>query len=311
MPDTQAVSPSGEQWVIERGDQRLTVVGVGGGIRSYDVAGRPALFGYPADAKADAGRGQLLVPWPNRIADGRYTFGGKDQQLPLTEPAKHNASHGLVRWATWQLVEQTDAALTVAHRLMPSPGWDGILDLAVRYELGDDGLTATPSATNVGTSPAPFGFGAHPYLTVGEGSVDELTLSLPAGQYLTVDDRLLPTGRAEVAGSDVDFRSPRQIGAAVIDTAFTGLAAGDDGRWRISVSDERWRTTLWADAADFGYAQVFTGDSLPAGRARHTGVAVEPMTCPAGAFATGEGLIVLQPGQTWSAAWGVQAGAVS
>ncbi|WP_265443464.1 aldose 1-epimerase family protein [Flexivirga meconopsidis] len=306
MPETEALSPSGEQWTISYGEQRLTAVSVGGGIRAYDVAGRPALFGYPVDARADGGRGQLLMPWPNRIADGRYTFNGKDQQLPLTEPAKLNASHGLVRWANWQLVEQADSALIVGYRLMPSPGWDAILDLRVRYQLGDEGLTVTPSATNLGAAPAPFGFGAHPYLTVGEDAVDELTLSLPAAQFLTVDDRLLPTGRASVAGSDVDFRSPRQITGAVIDTAFTGLTAGDDGRWRISVSDGRRRTTLWADAADFGYAQAFTGDSLPSGRARHTGVAVEPMTCPAGAFATGEALIVLEPGATWSASWGVR-----
>ncbi|HWC22292.1 MAG TPA: aldose 1-epimerase family protein [Flexivirga sp.] len=305
MTETQAIPPSGEQWEITHGDQRLTVVSVGGGIRSYDAGGRPALFGYPTDAKADAGRGQLLMPWPNRIADGKYTFDGASQQLPLTEPARLNASHGLVRWEQWSLVERTDSTVTVGLRLMPSPGWGAILDLRVRYELDDDGLTVTPSATNVGSTRAPFGFGAHPYLTTGEDSVDELTLTLPAADYLTVDDRLLPTGTKPVDDTDYDFRSARQIGGAVLDTAFTGLSADEDGRWRITLSNGDRSTTLWAEAEHFGYTQVFTGDSLPVERARRTGVAVEPMSCPAGAFATGEALVVLEPGDTWSGRWGV------
>jgi aldose 1-epimerase len=305
MPEPQQVSPSGEQWEITHGDQRLTIVEVGGGLRSYDAGGRPVLHGYPAEVRADAGRGQLLMPWPNRIADGRYTFDGEEKQLPLTEPARLNASHGLVRWEPWSLLEQADSTATVGFRLMPSPGWDGILDLRVRYALDDAGLTVTPSATNVGAARVPFGFGVHPYLTVGEESVDELTLSLPADRYLTVDERLLPTGTQPVDGTNFDFRQASSIGAGVLDTAYTGLAADADGRWRISLGRGDRHTTLWADAAAYGYAQVFTGDSLPAGRARHTGVAVEPMTCPAGAFATGEALIVLEPGDTWSAAWGI------
>ncbi|RNI25109.1 aldose 1-epimerase family protein [Flexivirga caeni] len=300
------VLPSGQQWEIAHGEQRLTVVGVGGGIRSYEVGGRPVLHGFPADAPADAGRGQVLMPWPNRIGDGKYTFDGKAQQLPLTEPARHNASHGLVRWEQWSLAERTDSTVTVQFRLMPSPGWGGILDLSVRYELGDEGLTVTPSATNVGAVAVPFGFGAHPYLTTGESSVDELTLSLPADNWLTVDERLLPTGVRPVDGTGYDFRTERPIAQTALDTAFTGLKADADGRWRIRVASGDRSTTLWAEADSFPYTQLFTGDSLPGGRARHTGVAVEPMTCPANAFVSGESLVILQPGDSWSASWGIQ-----
>jgi aldose 1-epimerase len=305
MTDTHENPPSGEQWEITHGDQRLTIVGVGGGIRRYDVGERPVLHGYPLDARADAGRGQLLMPWPNRIAGGKYTFDGKDQQLSLTEPARLNATHGLVRWEQWSLVEQTKSTATVGFRLLPCPGWDGILDLRVHYELSDEGLTVTPSATNVGPTRAPFGFGAHPYLTVGEESVNELTLSVPATDYLTVDERLLPTGTKPVEGSDYDFRKPRPIGEAVLDTAYTGLTADEDGRWRVTVSSGDRSTTMWAEAEHFSYTQVFTGDSLPPGRARHTGVAVEPMSCPAGAFATGQALVALESGDTWSGRWGI------
>lgn len=297
-------APSGQQWTIRHGDQEATVVQVGGGLREYTAGGRPVLFGYPLDAKADAGRGQLLMPWPNRVRDGRFTFEGKEQQLALTEPALSNASHGLVRWALWEPVEHTDAALTVAYSLLPQQGWDYPLDLQVRYELTDDGLVVTPEATATGAGPAPFAFGAHPYLTTGEDRVDELELRLPADTVLTVDERLIPTGTAAVP-ADLDFRTPRAVGDARVDHAYTDLAA-HDGRWEISVAAGGLRRTLWAQADAFGYAQVFTGDSLPPARARRTGVAVEPMTAPANALATGEGLIVLQPGERWTGTWGVR-----
>ncbi|KNX36271.1 aldose 1-epimerase family protein [Luteipulveratus halotolerans] len=347
--------PSGEQWSIRHGDQEAVVVQVGGGIRSYTVGGRPVLHGYAEDAKADAGRGQLLMPWPNRVRDGKFSFEGRDEQLALSEPSRFNASHGLVRWSLWSLVEQSENALTVAYSLLPQQGWDWRLDLRVRYELDDDGLTVTPSATNVGTTVAPFGFGAHPYLTAGEETVDELTLSLPGSTVLDVDERLIPTGRSGVP-RDLDFREARAIGATQLDHAFTDLEAEplvsirpsasapglldqregaldrregvldrreglldqregaldqregalDRRVWLVSVSRGEVSTTLWGDASAYPFVQVFTGDSLPRDKARRTGVAVEPMTCPANALATGDSLVRIEPGDTWSAPWGVR-----
>lgn len=296
-------APSGEQWTITDGDRSATVVGIGGGLREFTAGDRPVLAGYDVTAKADGGRGQVLMPWPNRLRDGHFTFDGATSQLALTEPARGNASHGLVRWAPWHVVERDVASVTVGFRLMPQPGWDHPLDLTVTYALTDDGLTVTPSATALGDRPAPFGFGAHPYLTVGEEQVDDLTLTVPADTVLEVDDRLIPVGRSAVP-PDLDFRSPRTVGETVIDHAFTDLTAADE-RWEVAITGGGATTTLWADAAAFPYAQVFTGDTLAQGRRRRTGVAVEPMTCPANALATGESLLVLEPGETWSATWGI------
>ena len=49
----------------------------------------------------DGAHGAPLIPWPNRLADGRYSFDGADHQLALTEPERHNAIHGLMRWRPW------------------------------------------------------------------------------------------------------------------------------------------------------------------------------------------------------------------
>ncbi|NHN55283.1 aldose 1-epimerase family protein [Calidifontibacter sp. DB0510] len=301
-PLAPPVAPSGTQWTLQAHDQELTVVEVGGGIRSYARGGREVLYGYPVEAKADAGRGQLLMPWPNRVRDGRFSFGGRDEQLALSEPARDNASHGLVRWANWRLVERSADSLVVAHTLLPQQGWDWPLDLSCRYTLTETGLVVEPSATNLGTEPAPFGFGAHPYLTAGEARVDDLQLTLPADTVLEVDDRLIPTGQASVP-AELDFRAGRRIEGTQLDHAFTDLAGE---RWEITIAHGDRRVTLWADGTAYPFAQVFTGDSLPGDRARRTGIAVEPMTCPANALATGDSLIVLQPGERWGAPWGVR-----
>ncbi len=279
---------------------------MGGGIRSYRVGGDDALSGYPVDRKADAGRGQVLMPWPNRIRGGKYSFGGRSEQLPLSEPARGNASHGLVRWALWDLADQRDDQLTVTYSLLPQSGWDWMLDLSITYRLTPTGLEVETGATNVGPDEAPFGYGAHPYLTAGEERVDDLTLTLPAATMLEVDEQLIPISRTPV-GDEFDFRTPRAIGATQFDHAFTDISA-EDARWAVTVRTAARSTTLWAEAAAFGYVQIFTGDSLPDGRARTSGVAVEPMSCPANAFVTGESLTVLAPGDTWRGTWGITAG---
>ena len=98
-------NPTGEQYEIAHDDQRVVVVEVGGGLRSYTVGERRILDGYGAGEMATAGRGQVLAPWPNRLQDGTYEFEGRRHQLPLSEPEHANAIHGLVRWAAWQARE--------------------------------------------------------------------------------------------------------------------------------------------------------------------------------------------------------------
>ena len=302
--------PSGEQWTISHGDHEAVVVQVGGGIRTYAFRGQDVVAGYALDEQCWAGRGQLLMPWPNRIRDGRYSFDGQGHQLALTEPARGNAIHGLVRWAIWSVLEQTESAITLVLPLRPQQGWGWSLDLFVTYNLTEEGLTVTPRAINVGTGVAPFGFGAHPYFSVGENHVDDVRLGIPARSLLEVDDRLLPTSLAPVDGTEQDFRQPRLVGATALDTAFTNVAADVDGRWRVSVvhSDTGRAVTVWADATAYPWLQVFSGDSLPPTTRRTSGIAVEPMTCAPDAFNSGEDLLVLEPGREFMASWGITPG---
>ena len=210
------------------------MVEVGGGLRTYSLSGHHVLDGYPPDVRCPDGRGQLLMPWPNRIRDGRYTFAGQGHQLALSEPERLNAIHGLARWALWSLLHQAPDSLTLGYRLRPQLGWEWSLDLSVTYALTATGLTVTPRARNVGTSAAPFGFGAHPYLSVGEDRVDEVELGIPASALLRVDDRLLPLELAGVEGTDRDFRLPRRLGKLAIDTAVNSPDARAEGFGQVT-----------------------------------------------------------------------------
>ena len=119
-----APNPSGEQLDIGFGDQRAVVVEVGGGLRSYTAAGADVLDGYGADEMCTSGRGQVLMPWPNRIADGSYELDGRRHQLALSEPENGNAIHGLVRWTAWSVAERDAHRVTVEHVTVEGTEYD-------------------------------------------------------------------------------------------------------------------------------------------------------------------------------------------
>ncbi|MEA2298818.1 MAG: aldose 1-epimerase [Solirubrobacteraceae bacterium] len=301
-----AVHPSGEQFEITDGEQRATVVEVGGGLREYAVAGRPVLDPYPAEAMCDGGHGAPLIPWPNRLADGRYRFDGADHQVALTEPAKHNAIHGFLRWRPWRALERGPDRVVVGTRLYPLSGYPFTLELSILYQLGPGGLEVSTTAANLGDRAAPYGCGQHPYLSPGAGLIDACRLEVPAATRITTDEeRQLPTGTEPVEGTPYDFRSPRPIGSQPIDFAFTDLHRDADGRavTRLCAPDGR-TAELWVDE-HYPIFEIFTGDTLSPTR-RRRGLGVEPMTCPPNALATGDGVIRLEPGQTVCTRWGAR-----
>jgi aldose 1-epimerase len=296
--------PSGEQVDLLAGDHHVVVVEVGAGLRSYTVGGRDVLDGYRANEMADAGRGQVLIPWPNRLEDGAYEFEGRQHQLPLTEPESRNAIHGLVRWVPWSVRERDESRVVMGHTLHPRPGYPFALELNIEYALSDSGLRVTTTATNVGRDACPYGTGAHPYLKLGADTVDRLHLRAPGRTIVQTDARGLPTRTAPVEGTAYDFRQPKPIGGTKLDNAFTDLERDGDGIARVELRDPDDGKTLalWLDAS-YPYLQLFTGDPLPSVNRRS--LAVEPMTCPPNAFRTGEGVIVLEPGDSATTVWGI------
>lgn len=291
---------TGEQYEIAAGPYRATVTQLGAGLRALTHDGRPLTLSYEADELPPAGCGQHLTPWPNRVDHGRYEFGGEAYRLTVTEAANDNAIHGLVRWDTWTARPQSDK-VTLEHRLLGRPGYPFRLDLSIEYALSEAGLTVTHTARNTGTRTAPYGYGAHPYLTLGK-PIDECQVQITAGRWLNVDERSIPReAPADVAGGAYDFRRPRLLGDMRIDNAFTDLERDGDGRAWVRLSDGDASVGLWADRAH-PWLEIYTGDAL--GR---PGIGAEPMTCPPNAFVSGTDLITLKPGEETTGSWGIAA----
>jgi aldose 1-epimerase len=245
----------------------------------------------------------VLAPWPNRLTDGSYQYGGRDCQAPINELSRNTAIHGLVRWLDWSLVAYDSTSVTLACAVRPQPGYEWQLDLTVAYALDDAGLTVTCQAVNVGSAKAPFGVGFHPYLSLGTASIEALHLTVPAASYLDPSGPVM----VPVAGTPADFTQSRVIASTQLDTAFGDLVRGADGRAipRVENGDNGRSVELWVDDT-YRYLMVYTSDGVHRTERRRTGIAIEPMTCPPDALRSGTDLVELDPDQSWQGAWGIR-----
>jgi aldose 1-epimerase len=303
-------APSGRQFHLGHGDQRAVVTEVGASLRHYSVGGVDVVDGYAEHELCPSARGQVLAPWPNRLGDGRYEWGGRSGRAALDEPERRNAIHGLVRWMAWTATSLAQNMVVLACRLHPQPAYPWHLDLQLAYRLGRHGLDVTVTARNPNAEePVPVAIGFHPYLTVGTTPVDRAHLQLPARRRLVTDERGLPTADASVAGTEYDFLAGRTIGPTRLDTAYTDLVRDGQGRSTVVLRgpDEGRCVSLWADGL-FRYLMIFTADTVDPPRRRRCSVAVEPMTSPPDALRSGTDLLVLEPGASVSGSWGIVAG---
>ncbi|MBG6239124.1 aldose 1-epimerase [Mycetocola sp. CAN_C7] len=281
-----------------------TITQVAAGIRRLSVHGIDIVPPYEAGVQRPLGSGMVLVPWPNRIRDGRWMLDGAEQQLALTEPRKNNASHGLLRFSPYSVAARTPSTLRLDARVFPQSGYPFLLDTMVTYRLVDAGIEVTHTLTNQSDAAAPVAIGAHPFFTVGDVEPDDLTVTVHVSSRIEVDERSLPTGQeTPVDGTSSDLRGGVRLGDLEIDAGFSGaeFTDGISEHW-ISAPDGR-TVTVWGDE-NFAYWQVFTTELYPG---QSKAVAIEPMTAPADAFNSGQGLKWLAPGETWEASWGVRA----
>ena len=304
VADSARRSPSGAQFRIAHGEQRATITEGSAAVREYRVGDRDVFQSFGEHEIARAYHGAVLIPWPNRVAAGRYAFDGEEYQLAITEPERNAALHGLACWLPWTLESLQPDRVALSFRVLPSPGYPFHLDTTVEYRLDADGLRVTTTSVNVGERPCPYGLGFHPYVAAAPGStIDESALTLDVRRRLVPDELLIPKGDEPVAGGDFDFRTSREVGALTLDDGFADVVRDPQGRsWaRLRGADGR-TAAVWADQ-NFGYWQAYSADRLPAPMARRA-MALEPMTAAPNAFNTGDGLIRLNPGESLTAVWG-------
>ena len=292
------------EWTLRAGAWRCTVSPFGASLRRLWVEtpfqpDRELVWGYQDTANKKGGQGDVLLPFPGRIAGGRYSFGGAKHELVKNDKDGPNAIHGFVRAKEWEGVHGPNAAqfrTTIAPG--DHPGYPFALDVGVGYELLATGLACAFVVHNAGTTPAPVGAGFHPYL-VGGPSADETDLRIPAGKVVEFGDGLLPTGKVVDVPPELDFRRGRKVGTMALNHCLTGLVPDTDGFTRVRAGD----VELWMDR-NFPYVVLYTGDAL--GPNARKAIAVEPMTCATDAFNHPEwGLKVLQPGETMTGTWGI------
>lgn len=298
---------SGRALRIVAGEYEADIASIGATLRALRFRGRDLVVPFAADQVRPAYRGATLAPWPNRVVDGRYSFEGVEHRLPLTEPERGHALHGLVGWADFAVRETTDDSVVLGATIVPQAGYPFHVEVQAEYRLDAHGLHQRVTGRNLGADAAPWGTGPHPYLTAGDAHVDDTELLLPASDVLIVDERLSPLALEPVDQHPAwDFRAARRIGDTFIDHAFTGLSRGADGlavvRLRGASGDGV--EMAWDDSCP--WVQVHTADTTDPSTSRR-GLAVEPMTCPPDAFNSGTDLVVLQPGAEHAAGWSIRA----
>ncbi|WP_119698684.1 aldose 1-epimerase family protein [Microbacterium halotolerans] len=299
---------SGRQIRISLAGYEAVIASIGASLRQLRYEGRDLVVPFEADEVRPGYRGTTLAPWPNRVVEGAYEFGGQRHQLALTEPERGQALHGLLCWADFSERFADSDRVELAAIIEPQAGYPFRIEVTVEYRVGPDGLRQTVTARNVGADTAPWGTGPHPYLVAGDGRVDDWTLTLPASQVLTVTpDRLSPVAVEPIsAHSEWDFRTPRAIDAVFIDHAFTGLERMDRiAEVRLEAPGGTGVAMAWDERCP--WVQVHTADTPDAAATHRIGLAVEPMTCPPDAFNSGTDLVVLEPGDAHAASWRISA----
>ncbi|MEV7660388.1 aldose 1-epimerase family protein [Paenarthrobacter sp. NPDC089316] len=294
---------TGRQFELRRGDAVAIVTELAAGLRLYSRGSIQLTETYGDDQIPPGATGITLAPWANRVEDGLWYLDGKKQQLDITEVSRNNASHGLLRNTGYALVDESEFSVTLEATVFPQHGYPFLVVHCVRYEL-DDALDLRVSQTlvNESQSPAPFVLGAHPYLRLGDTAPEDLVLTVKARTRLVADERLIPRSTAP-ADDAYDFSAGTAVGPALVDVALTDLAF-DGGVARHTLSGPDGRSVSLEQDANCQYVHVFITDTFPG---RSKAVAIEPMTGPANAFNSGDGLRWLAPGEAFTMNWGIAA----
>jgi galactose mutarotase-like enzyme len=236
----------------------------------------------------------LLHPWANRLAGLRYEAAGRAVELDPASPLLHLDANGLpihgVPWSrlafgvTAEREDALSARLEWATReLLAVFPFPHLLELDVT--LDPDGLTIETALTPAADAPVPVSFGFHPYFAPPGAARGDWVLTLPAMERLELDSRGIPTGaRAPVAPSSAP------LGVRLLDDGFASPAPP---RLELSGGGRRIGVEL---GPGYSFAQVFA----PASPAV---VALEPMTAPTNALASGADLQYVEPGDSFVASF--------
>jgi aldose 1-epimerase len=232
----------------------------GGSVVRFACEGIDLLRPMSAEAMA-SGKGNdaalyPLVPFSNRISNGRLTFQGETFHLARNWPGVSHPMHG-DGWArAWEVVQTDTASAEIAchhEREGAEGGWPFRYRARQSYRLDEDRLTIAIALDNLEDRPVPAGIGLHPFFVRDP----ETTLTCRAEAAWRADAEVLPVERIAVP-SDWDFARGRRVDEVALDNCFDGW----DGRATIAWPGKRLRLDL-AAAAPFRHLVVYTPPGKP------------------------------------------------
>ncbi len=240
----------------------------------------------------------FLIPFPNRLKDGKYEFKDQAYQFPINEANRQNALHGLILDSDFELVNEIAAgALSVGlqytytgdQEYYPFP-----FVFTVNISIDKFKCEVSMIMQNTGDHEMPFGMGWHPYFTLQQ-SIDDCGLCIPNCKSIVLDDKLIPTGNKSAYK---DFSKCKPIEDTTFDSAF--LFEKDADFTSIILENEEHKLRYYQETRDskFNYLQIYTPED-------RMSIAFEPMTCNIDAFNNKNGLVVLAPRKKYKARCGV------
>ena len=195
-----------------------------------------------------------LVPYSNRICEGRFEFEGSTYQLALNFPPEGHSIHGHGWQREWQIAEQDATAATLAFDFEPAAGgedpWPAAYSAEQRFLLDEDNLTVEIAVTNRGSRNMPVSLGLHPYFPCSAGC----HLTAKVDQMWQSDATMLPT---DLVAPEAERDPGQGIRPADVslDSVFTGFAGTAEMVW----PERDARLTMQSDPG-LGYLVVFTPD---------------------------------------------------
>ncbi len=246
-------------------------------------------------------RGVHLMPFANRVKDGKYTFCGKEYQLPINEKDKNNALHGFI-WdrpmdTRQQATDDSESTIVLTYQYLgDSQGYPFRFEFQVSYVLRENSLTGIYKVTNIGEEAMPFSLGWHPYFQFEGEDVDELHLQMPRVNDLPLDNQMIPTGASQPYDT---FSILSPLGKQHLDNCYKIMTTGDATTILASKSKKAAiKLTHNSDDGILPYVQIYTPP-------HRKSIAIEPMSSCVDALNNQKGLLVLEPSTSYTSDFNV------
>lgn len=281
------------------------VPGGGASLTDLILDGKSILDGCKTPVEVSVnnwGKSSMLFPFPNRLREGRYEWGGEILEFPVNDPATGTALHGLgmdkdIELIGYEIGENDATAVCQYQSRGENASYPFPFTFTAVFKIEYPGqLTITLAFRNDGDRPIPAGLGWHPYFHLGYSEIKDLEFQMPVCQLVGIDASMIPTGKRYAYD---DFAVSKKIGTTVLDNCFALPDQEGIAETFLRKGGEQLRFWQETGPGKYNFLQVFT----PAHR---SSIAIEPMTCNIDAFNNGEGLAVIEPGAEIRARFGME-----